>query len=545
MPHCVSMSSGDRPDYFVLNKQGFTGLTRSPRFHRPRWPYCSKPWCPGNRVYDCDNMRYIRATSPLSYGCRVKMYGQSLLSRALSSFPELLATENIHGFVARYFPTRLSELLPRVLGLEEYKAHKRMAQEETLSIRSIDSRVVIVGGGYAGMVTALELSKYNIKSIIVDYSGTLGGFLRYVNQDMVDINNMIDKAQDVVPVVKGSYIGFYDEGHAILASDGVYITRGPIVYAGGGESPPPVTVNNDLPGIVSAYYGLEILEQTSFRPRRVAVIGYGYWAPYVADTIASKGIETYLISVGGTTEGGYRPEKAQLIESKSIKGFHGGEKIHGILLGDGDRLEVDMVLSALGEYPDAHPLYGVGYMPVYREKCWVFGVNPPTPGGDVGGNIVPAGSVLGYEDLRVVEASAKYAAALVAYMLGLASEQDLEHYYSELREAVKKAESSCLEASRPPVWLSESISGLQFIDLDEDILLQHVYSVWAKGYKRMEMLKRFTGLGTSAEQGRFSAVSASLILASLEGVDPSTIGLFRARPPYSNPEVSVLAQIRM
>ncbi len=490
-------------------------------------------------------MRYVRATTPLERECRLKIYGQSLLSKILSSIPELLATENIHGFVARYFSTNLWEILPRVLGLEKYKASKGINQGETLSVRNIDGRVVIVGGGYAGIVSALELSRYNVKSIIVDYNGTLGGFLKYVNQDIIEINNLSDKARDVVSVVRGSYMGFYDEGHAILASDGLYITHGPVIYAGGGEPPPPVTVNNDLPGIVSAYYGLEILHRTSFRPRKVAVIGYGYWASYVADTIANKGIETYLISVRGAIKKGYRPEKAQFIESKSIRGFYGGKRVHGILLGDGSRLEADMVLSALGEYPDAHPLYGVGYAPIYRKGCWVFGVNPPAPGESVNGNIVPAGSVLGYEDPHVVEASAKYAATLVAYLLGSASEQDLEHYYSELLEALKKAELSCLEVSRPPVWLSGSISGLQFIDFDEDILLQHVYNVWVKGYRRMEMLKRFTGLGTGAEQGRFSAVSTALILASLEGIDPPTIGLFRARPPYSNPEVDVLAQIRI
>ncbi len=531
----ICVPRGRRVDETVLAELGgFVGIYRSPRLHRPRWPYCSRPWCPGNRAYN--GRYYVKATEPLEEDEEISLYYVTELTRLMSSLWVLTASESLHGWPAKTMPLSSTLLATKILGLEPYLGEDN-AEAGELRLESISERVVVIGAGLGGLVAAEELHRAGIKTVIMDYSrGT-----RHIHYLLGD-----DEARRIIgklgnEVVPARYIGRYDEGHAFLFSDALYITRGPVIYAMGGEAPPPVTVNNDLPGIVSASYGLELVGRLGYRPRRVVVLGYGYFAPRVADWFAERGVEARLVALKGSLP--ERPERAEFVEAERVEGFLGAERVEAVIV-DGERFSADMVVSALGIYPDSPPVYAAGYRPVYLGTCYRFVPEVPEPSTSLEdhGGLVAAGIAAGYEWLEAVKASARYAAALVAHAMGKVSESDVEHYYQELRRAIDKQTKYCPEISRPPVWLSGEIGGLQLIDLDEDLALYHIYSAWSKGYKRMEMLKRVTGLGTGPDQGRFSATTAAIILAAMSGADPSEIGIFRPRPPYFVPEAHLLAK---
>jgi len=440
-------------------------------------------------------------------------------------------------------PLTAASLASAIMGLEPLVPRRGGASGEAggLGVEVLGDDVgAVVGAGVAGLAVARELRRHGVKAVVFDSGGVAGGFYRFFRGMDPGLDRALGAAGDVA-VIGASYIGLYDEGHAFLAGDRLYVARGPVVYAGGSEAPPPVALNNDLPGIVSASYGLEIVSELGYRPRRAVVLGYGYWAPRVADKLAEKGVDTVLVAGPGSLA--VEPERAEVVEAGSVKGFLGRDRVEGLVLGNGDVLEADMVVSALGEYPDANPVYASGYRARVRQGCWRVAPEPPGPGvepGSVAG-LVPAGSVLGLEEPGAVMASAEYAAALAARWLGAVRENDVEASYAALMDALRGTTRLCPRASRPPVWLSGSVEGLQFIDLDEDILLYHVYSAYTKGYQVMEVLKRVTGLGTGSDQGRFSAASAALILAAVSGRDPGDIGVFRSRPPHTAPSVDLLA----
>ena len=542
MTASISVPVGHRVDEAVLRGLGrFTGLYRSPRFGRPRWPYCSKPWCPGNRAYNGNGRRYVSAVEPVEEVVEVRVYGLTAKSRLLSALWRYVSTESLHGLPARLAPLRSVSLSLSLSGLEPLeRMPPRRAGRAT--VEPLGDRVAVVGDDVAAVLVAAKLSEYGVKSIVFARSrSVLGGFYRFLQ----GLNRDVDMAlRREVAIVEGEYIGYYDEGHALLSCSKLYLSRGPLVYAGGGEAPPPIAVSNDLPGIVSAEYGLELVYSLGFRPRRVAVLGYGCLASIVADRFASAGIETVLVSFRGGVVG--RPERAELVEAEGVKGFYGADHVEGLVLSNGEKIAADMVVSILGFYPDANPAYAAGYKPLYVAECHRFIPEPPPPNPEAlksRGMLLVAGSVQGFEWLEAVVASANYAAALTARLLGRAGEGDVEHYYSELKRAMGLSAKCCPKVGRPPVWLSGRLEGLQFIDFDEDILLYHVYRAWMAGFRGMEMLKRATGLGTGPEQGRFSAVTAAAILASVAGVDAGRIGVFRARPPHNLPPVSVLASI--
>lgn len=466
----------------------------------------------------------------------VRIYEVTGLTRLMSSLWVLAASESLHGWPARRIPLSSTLLATSVLGLEPYVGSVSNDSGE-LRVETVSDRVVVVGSSLGGVVAANELRRAGIRVLVIsngvrDVYGLLG---------LGEEGEYLKQLAGIEPV-DGYYVGLYDEGHAFVASDTLYVTRGPVVYAAGAEQPPPIALNNDLPGIVSANYGAEIVAELGYRPRRVVVLGYGYLAPRVADWLASRGVETRLVALKGAVP--EKPEKAELVETRGVKGFAGENRVEAVVLEDGERLEADMVVSALGIYPDSPPVYAAGYPPIYVGDCYRFVPELPGPGTDIAerGYLVAAGMAIGYEWLDAVIASARYAAALVAYSMKRIGEGDVEHFYSELREALGKRAKYCPRVSRPPIWLSGEISGLQFIDLDEDLVLYHVYSAWSKGYRTMETLKRATGLGTGSDQGRFSAASSAIILSAISGIDASEIGLFRPRPPYFAPEASLLAR---
>ena len=75
----------------------------------------------------------------------------------------------------------------------------------------------------------------------------------------------------------------------------------------------------------------------------------------------------------------------------------------------------------------------------------------------------------------------------------------------------------------------------------EDILLHEVVDAHARGYRGIEVIKRFTGLGTGLCQGRYCLPDALLVLAILESRPPNEVGFITQRPPVVPTALGTLA----
>ncbi|MCE4617796.1 MAG: hypothetical protein F7C32_04355 [Desulfurococcales archaeon] len=78
-----------------------------------------------------------------------------------------------------------------------------------------------------------------------------------------------------------------------------------------------------------------------------------------------------------------------------------------------------------------------------------------------------------------------------------------------------------------------------------DVTLEDVVKTYESGYASMEKLKRYTALGTGAEQGRFSAQISSIMLSHLKKIPLNRLGLFRSRPPHEMPTFGELAAVEV
>jgi hypothetical protein len=65
----------------------------------------------------------------------------------------------------------------------------------------------------------------------------------------------------------------------------------------------------------------------------------------------------------------------------------------------------------------------------------------------------------------------------------------------------------------------------------EDVLLDEVEGAERGGYRGIEVIKRYSGLGTGLCQGRYCLPDALLVLSILEGRPPPEVGYITQRPP--------------
>lgn len=84
------------------------------------------------------------------------------------------------------------------------------ASARDLIAHARDTRVVVVGGGLSGLVSALECAKVGMSVTVLEQHGELGGGLRSVDLDGVGVDAFDDEVGSVTP-----------EGHALLTEVGL------------------------------------------------------------------------------------------------------------------------------------------------------------------------------------------------------------------------------------------------------------------------------------------------------------------------------------
>jgi bacterioferritin-associated ferredoxin len=85
--------------------------------------------------------------------------------------------------------------------------------------------------------------------------------------------------------------------------------------------------------------------------------------------------------------------------------------------------------------------------------------------------------------------------------------------------------------------------GKQVLCACEDVLFHEIREAVARGYRGLEVVKRYTGLGTGLCQGRYCLPDALLLLSILEGRPPSEVGYIRQRPPVIPAPLSAFAEL--
>lgn len=169
----------------------------------------------------------------------------------------------------------------------------------------INSDVLVVGGGLAGLSVAKELAKLGFKVVLVEGEDYLGGHLIIDDTEIKDIgrgNEFVSKlskeVDDLITVHRGViFDGFLEDaavGHSRDSSRLFIFNYKYLILAQGFREVPLVFPGNATPRMVTGLTMLKLVKWWGYRPRRVLIWGSDDWGVRVAMNLIKQGVEVYL-----------------------------------------------------------------------------------------------------------------------------------------------------------------------------------------------------------------------------------------------------------
>ncbi len=548
MPKTLTLSRDTPPvtlDSSLVKQTGsIQPLSISLKMKRPRFPFTDRIWSPGNKAYLPEHGFTVEPTHYLvDSDVAVSLYGKTIESTILSSIHSFFGAGFYHKWLFRNFWPIMWRIIARSGGLPEYRAYLNPEKTQRVYVGNVEPDVLIVGGGLAGLHAAVSAVRAGGRVMLVDDKNRLGGFYRFSPLRKNEVDEIVGEiSKGKVLVLKSSkFLGKFFEGYLVSSPGKLYVVKPKsVVYATGGVNPVPLYVNNDLPGTVDLGMLLKlvyVVGRDEWRPGKIAIIGCpGKYAL----GLDNRFFEPVYISRNSEECG----EEHGVVEARVVKAL-GSNKVKSILLDDGSKLDVNMVVSALTPFPDINPVLQDTGSPIFLPSKGRFTVRHDGLG-KVTESVLVAGLAAGFFD----EECALKQAEIAGFVAARGSEGVSEDVYSGFddlcRSEVTEIRSSkglnyTLEANSVDYWQTRNIEGLQFVDWDIDIVLEDLVKAYEAGYTKMELIKRYTGVGTGAEQGRLTIPTAISVLSAYKKTSLESLGWFRIRPPHMLPTLQELA----
>lgn len=326
---------------------GIDVFSYSTKLSRPRGPFCMIGKC-----YSClvvvDGVPYVRAcTEYVRDGIRVER------QRGLPSIPQK--------------------------AVEEY-----VESEEV-----VDTDVVVVGGGPAGLAAAIEVAKYGLNVVLVNERPKLGGQLVKHTHKLASseelfgglrgfqlaelLSNEVRKYSNVKILLQSTVYGVFRDGWIGVASrDRLYRVRPRAVIVATGAIEQHLTFpGNDMPGVMSAGGVQTLMNEFGIKPcDRALIVGAGNVGLMTAYQLLQVGVEVVAVLEIGSEIGGWFIHAAKIrrygvpiLTRHTIKAAWGFERIEGATIvrvdenlqpipGSERDVECDLILIAIGLTPD-------------------------------------------------------------------------------------------------------------------------------------------------------------------------------------------------
>jgi sarcosine oxidase, subunit alpha len=515
----------------ALSHDGPPVLQRSIRYHRPRAPVCGVGYCTGClvRVDGRPNVRSCRYVPANGDVVRTENSWPSPRFDVMGALDVLFpgGVDTLRGFRRPAWMTgAYQRVVRRLAGYGDAPSADALAPSSPPIRRSTD--VVVIGGGRSGRATADRLAAAGRDVLVVDRSlSTPGGSTSTL---AATVTFLPPRRSTEAPF---ELLGFSEP------SVGVAITARTVVVATGGYDANLLFEANDRPGILTAD-GAFALAGSPDRPpfRRAVVVGGGARADEVLRRFGDH-VEA-LVAPGVIS-----PEVTQraseldipLYPRTRIESAAGRSRVRNLRLRSrGTRLGFDLACDAVvlahRRLPTPQLFFQAG---AHMEWRGGVGAYYPTLGSD-GTTTVPGLYAVG-ETAGVLPGGASVSGERAAdAILGRpvpesdaparvpeAGPAELEGYYREL-----------LASHRGGRWVACPC---------EDVLLSEVEEASRGGYRGIEVVKRYTGLGTGLCQGRYCLPDALLLLSILEGRPPAEVGYITQRPPVVPTPLAALAAL--
>jgi sarcosine oxidase subunit alpha len=419
--------------------------------------------------------------------------------------------------------------------VHEGLAIERLAGRGRLSHDSEDTRydhrwahveVLVVGGGAAGIEAALEAARTGVRVMVIDEQSALGGW--HVGDPTPAMNEQVAELVGLANaqvLTRTTAVGLYDHHHAIAVerrtdhlSDAPahvarrrlwHVTAAEVVVATGAHERPMVFPDNDRPGIMLAGAAAEYVRRFGVLPGERAVV----W------TAHDGGLDAALALAGA-----------------------------GVVLA----AVLDVRASVAASFVESFAALGV----TVQTDAEVVGTSAD-PSGSLSRVRVrtPAGDVSHDVDLLAVSGGLNPAAHLFSQSGGRLAWSDAvagfvpgtpppnEAYPVRV---IGAAAGDVTAAQTPPAtWFVGDVpdgdASRVYLDPQRDATLADLHRAQGAGLTSVEHVKRFTTIGTGADQGRGFGVLTVGVLAEALGRPVAEVGTTTYRPPYTPVSFALLA----
>jgi thioredoxin reductase len=518
----------------ALARRGFPNVVRSVRYHRRRGPFCGTGDCTGclARINGRSDVRACR--HPVVDGDRVgrgnawPAPGFDLLGVIDLLSPRGIDT--LRGFRRPVWAQGLYHRVNRRLAGYGAAPEPEAAAALAAPPRPFDVDVAVVGGGIAGAAAAARLVAHGVRPLVIDRrtdATVVPGAETLTGTTVTFLPPPDPRAPRPFTL-----LGFEEPGRGVLVRcRSVLVTTGSfdaqLLFGG-----------NDRPGIVAAELALRMARPGRSSPiRRAIVIGGGERAanvlerlgravcavvapsdvgPDVTRRASELGIPLYPRSLVIRAAGHSR------VRSLDLRGRNGGPRFS---------IACDSVVLAHRRIPQGQLFFQAGVSLSWRPDPGAYFPRVSAGGTTTVPGLFAAGSVGGFGREDAISSGERAADSILGPSVPTLPSAEvppavpgpLEGYYREL--------------------LREPRTGRWFACICEDILLDEVEQATARGYRGIEVVKRYTGVGTGLCQGRYCLPDALLLLSILENRPPPEVGYITQRPPAVPTPLAALAAL--
>ncbi|MET1124975.1 MAG: FAD-dependent oxidoreductase [Archaeoglobaceae archaeon] len=466
----------------ALYAAGVRVFSRSFRWHRPRGFFCAIGKCSAcmMEVDGVPNVRVCKVYVRDGMQVRTQTGKPSAENDLLAVLDNVIDFIFPHGSHYKKFASRklLRELVTsQIRKLTGFGNPPRTVFEGRSSYEEIETDVLVIGGGPAGMSAAINAAKYGAKVLLADENPFLGGQLvkqthrffgsgkhmagtrgiriaKILEEELSKYENIDVRKETRVFGIYGSEAGAYQK---ISEEEGklLRIKAKKIVVATGAYERTLVFENNDLPGVYGAGGVQTLMNVYGIKPgNKGLIVGSGNVGLILTYQLLQAGVEVAAIVEAMPRIGGYFVHAAKvrrlgvpIYTRHTILRALGKKQVEGAIIAQLDekwqpipgtekKVDCDFICVAVGLSPAHELLYQAGCeMKFVPELGGLVPLRTRYNETSVSGVYV-AGDVAGIEEATAAMMEGRIAGIHAAVSLGYGGEETKK----ELEEAVKDLE---------------------------------------------------------------------------------------------------------
>jgi len=520
----------------VLSRERVPLLHRSIQYHRPQGPFCGIGHCTGClvRVNGRPNVRACRYEPGPGDSVTTENAWPSPNLDLLAGISLLTpgGVDSLHGLRRPAFATPLFQRMVRRLagtGAPPAEAAARAIAAPALE-RTAD--VTVVGAGTAGRAVVAALAARGVRPVVLE---------RALRPPPLEGAELLAGTTAVFlpPPTEGEGRRF-----TLLAfrepAQGVRLLTRSVVVATGGFDTSLLFGGNDRPGVMTADAALSLAAPPRRPPfRRAVVVGGGHRAAQLL-AVCGESVEAVV------APGEIRPEVVRVANEHGVllyprslllsaRGRRRVRSVHLRARAGGPETDIgcDAVVLAHRRIPHAQLFFQAGAAMEWRASVAAYA---PTvfPDGETN---IPGLFAVGSAAGVAPSEEARQAGTVADSVVGKTASSDPSTPPARVPEGPTDLLGYYRELLREPgheKWIACPCV---------DVLFSEVEKAVRAGYRGIEVIKRYTSLGTGVCQGRYCLPDTLLLLSLLEERPPTEVGYITQRPPVVPTPLAALAAL--